>query len=86
MGLLLFAALVGYILILPQTLYHRTKDPEKRAAITGSALCLVIIIFHLTLNELLEVDKIGSFFFISLAFLIKLDIWTREEKKLENEI
>ncbi|MBK0402588.1 O-antigen ligase family protein [Adhaeribacter sp. BT258] len=82
-GLLLFLTLIGYILILPQTLYHRTKDPETRAVIVGAALCLIIIIFHLTLNELLEVDKIGSFYFISLAFLIKLDIWTKAEKQSE---
>jgi O-antigen ligase len=83
-GLLLFMALVAYILILPQTLYHRTKNPEMRAVIIGAALCLIIIIFHLTLNELVEVDKIGSFYFISIAFLIKLDIWTKEEKKQES--
>jgi O-antigen ligase len=86
-GLILFLALVAYLLILPEKLYHRTKSREYRAVILGAALCLFIIIFHLTLNELIEVDKIGSLYYISIAFLIKLDIWTREEKKqqlLEN--
>lgn len=80
-GLLLFMVLVAYLLILPETLYHRTRNPEYRAWITGAGLCLLIIIFHLTLNELVEVDKIGSFFYISIALLIKLDIWTRDEEE-----
>ncbi len=77
-GLLLFASLVAYLLVLPQTLYHRTQDPVLRSAIVGSGLSLFVIIFHLTLNELVEVDKIGSFFFIGMAVLIKVDIWTKE--------
>lgn len=81
-GLGLFMGLVAYLLVLPQTLYHRTKNPEYRALIIGAGLCLLVIIFHLTLNELIEVEKIGSFFFISAALLIKLDIWTKEEKQV----
>lgn len=84
-GLALFMALVAMVLTLPQKLFHRTRNPEFRAAIIGSGLCLFVIIFHLTLNELIEVDKIGSFFFIAMAFLIKLDIWTKEESLANSE-
>jgi O-antigen ligase len=84
-GLTLFMTLIAMLLILPQKLYHRTRNPEFRAAIIGSGLCLFVIIFHLTLNELVEVDKIGSFFFIATAFLIKLDIWTKEESLAKAE-
>jgi O-antigen ligase len=80
-GLVLFMTFVAMVLVIPQTLYHRTRNPELRAVIIGAGLCLVIIIWHLTLNELLEVEKVGSFFFISIALLIKLDIWTKEEKQ-----
>ncbi|KAA9345636.1 O-antigen ligase family protein [Adhaeribacter soli] len=82
-GAVLLLILVAYLLILPQTLYHRTRKPEYRALITGAGLCLVVIIFHLTLNELIEVDKVGSFFYISIALLVKLDLWTREERRQE---
>jgi O-antigen ligase len=84
-GLFLFLTLVAFVLVLPEKLYHRTRNPEYRSAIIGAGLCLFVIIFHLTLNELVEVDKIGSFFFMSMAFLIKLDIWTKEESALELE-
>ncbi|HSI90573.1 MAG TPA: O-antigen ligase family protein, partial [Adhaeribacter sp.] len=46
-GLLLFLALVGYVLVLVQKLFHRTRNPEFRRAILGAGLCFFIIIFHL---------------------------------------
>jgi O-antigen ligase len=43
------------------------------------ALSLVIILFHLFLNELIEVDKIGSVFFVIMAVLIRCDTWLEEQ-------
>ncbi len=77
-GLALFAALVWLALTLPQDLYHRTRDPHLRAIVLAAGLSLVIIIFHLTLNEVVEVDKIGSFFFIGLTLLIRAGGWIKE--------
>jgi O-antigen ligase len=42
------------------------------------ALSLVIIIFHLFLNELIEVDKVGSLFLVGLAVLIRAGSWLEE--------
>jgi hypothetical protein len=39
------------------------------------ALSLLIIIFHLFLNELVEVDKIGSVLLVGLAVLIRAGSW-----------
>ncbi|MBC7448171.1 MAG: O-antigen ligase family protein [Hymenobacteraceae bacterium] len=77
-GLLLFTGLVWWALVLPQTLYHRTRDPNLRAVVLAAGLSLVIIICHLALNEVVEVDKIGAFFFIGLTLLIRADSWIRE--------
>jgi O-antigen ligase len=80
-GFVLFLVLIWWALVLPQTLYHRTRDPRLRAIVLASGLSLVITICHLTLNELVEVDKIGSFFFISLALLLRAQGWIEEEKQ-----
>ena len=79
-GLLLFVALVWWALTLPQTLYHRTRDPQLRAVVLAAGLSLVIIIIHLTLNEVVEVDKIGSFFFIGLTLLMRAEGWIAESE------
>ncbi|SDX36504.1 O-antigen ligase family protein [Hymenobacter psychrophilus] len=79
-GMLLFITLVGATLITIETLYHRTAPgSEYRAVLLACGLSFVIIVFHLLLNELVEVDKIGSFFFINLAMLVRLGTWVRQE-------
>ncbi len=77
-GFVLFVVLIWWALVLPQDLYHRTRDPRLRAIVLAAALSLVSIICHLTLNEVVEVDKIGSFFFLGLLLLIRADHWIRE--------
>lgn len=78
-GFLLFVLLISVALLTAEYLYHRTAGrPELRRVVLAATLSLVVIIFHLTLNELVEVDKIGSFFFISLAVLIRTRDWLLE--------
>nr|WP_246558687.1 O-antigen ligase family protein [Hymenobacter piscis] len=83
-GMLLFVALVGAAFITIETLYHRTRPgTPPRYVLLASGLSFVIIVFHLLLNELVEVDKIGSFFFINLALLIRVGTWVREENTVK---
>jgi O-antigen ligase len=49
-----------------------------RRVVLASTMSLVIIVFHLFLNELIEVDKIGSVFFICLAMLVRTGTWLEE--------
>ncbi len=78
-GFLLFVALVATALLTAERLYHRTAGrPEIRRVVLAAMLSLVVIIFHLTLNELVEVDKIGPVFFICLALLVRADTWLDE--------
>ncbi|OON67087.1 O-antigen ligase family protein [Hymenobacter sp. CRA2] len=78
-GFALFALLVCVTLLVAERLYHRSAaQPRIRRVVLAVTLSLVVIIFHLTLNELIEVDKIGSFFFIGLAVLIRCKDWLDE--------
>ena len=71
----ILVGLISFMLIWPQRLYHRTRNPEHRALILATGTSLFIIIFHLLLNELLAQDKIGAFFFIGMAILLRLEGW-----------
>ncbi len=67
-----------------ENLYHRTTPgSQPRYVVLAAGLSLVIIVFHLLLNELVEVDKIGSFFFIDLFLLIRVGSWVREESTVK---
>jgi len=79
-GFLLFATLLCTTLLMVQRLYHRTQSPEYRHVVLAAGLSLFIIIFHLLLNEIIEVDKTGSFFFIGLALLMRTEEWIDNEQ------
>jgi len=78
-GFGLFVTLVAWALIAAERLYHQSRQrPEVRRVVVAASLSFVIIIFHLTLNELVEVDKIGPVFFLCLALLVRADTWLGE--------
>ena len=77
-GFVLFVALVATALVTAEDQYHRARArPEVRRVVLAAALSLVVIVFHLVLNELVEVDKIGPVFFICLALLVRCETWLR---------
>ena len=78
-GFLLFAILVATTLLLAERLYHKSRqESDIRRVVLAASLSLVVIVFHLTLNELVEADKIGPVFFVCLALLIRADSWLAE--------
>jgi O-antigen ligase len=77
-GFVLFVILLSTALLTAERLYHRATDAYVRRVVLAATLSLVIIIFHLLLNELVEVDKIGSVFFVCLALLIRAETWVNE--------
>jgi len=75
-GFLLFVTLIATAMLTGENLYHRSQQqPAVRRVVLAALLSLVIIVFHLTLNELVEVDKIGPVFFICLALLVRANSW-----------
>ncbi|TGE08486.1 O-antigen ligase family protein [Hymenobacter fodinae] len=78
-GMLLFAVLLGISLLMIEHLYQRTAPrSELRYVVLATGISFIIIVFHLLLNELVEVDKIGSFFFFNLAVLIRVGTWLKQ--------
>ena len=79
-GLLLFLALLFFTLIKGESIYHQTSDPARRRLVLMALLCLVVIDAFLLINDMIETDKVGSFFFICMAMLINLDLANRRER------
>ena len=78
-GLVLFFTLLSVALLTAENLYFASGTrPEVRRIVLAVALTIVIIVFHLFLNELIEVDKIGTVFYLGLATLIRCGTWLRE--------
>ncbi|MFQ5447398.1 MAG: O-antigen ligase family protein [Saprospiraceae bacterium] len=78
-GGLLFLALVAFVLLKAEVIYHQTTDPDRRRIVMIAILTTVVIDGLLLMNDLVETDKIGSFFFMCMALLVNADIKNNEQ-------
>ena len=82
-GLLIFLALLVAFYLRAEKLYHALAAyPERQSIVLTVLLSTTIITAFLLINDLIETDKIGSFFFINLALLINQDLFLQREKKV----
>jgi O-antigen ligase len=78
-GLVLFILLTFSFLIYGERIYHQTFNKERRQIILGIILSMIVIYSFLLINDLVETDKIGSFFFMYIAILVNFDLLNRKE-------
>ncbi|MBK9256190.1 MAG: O-antigen ligase family protein [Saprospiraceae bacterium] len=69
-GLLIFIALIYMLFLAGETLYHQLKKERDRVMVMASILSIVIIIAMSLINDLIETDKVGPFFFFNCAILV----------------
>lgn len=84
-GLVLFLLFSFFLLIKGEQIYHETKEPIRKGIAMSAILSLVVIDTFLLINDLIETDKIGPFFFLSAALLLNIDYWNRQQKKAQKE-
>ncbi len=77
-GALLFVALIFAVLLKGEAVYHRTTDPARRRMVLAALLTTVTIDTLLLINDLVETDKIGSFFFLCMAIIVNVDLENRK--------
>ncbi|MCB9313781.1 MAG: O-antigen ligase family protein [Lewinellaceae bacterium] len=77
-GLLIYLLLIFSVLIIGERIYHQTTDDKRKRMVLTALSSLVVIHVMQTMNDLLETDKVGSFFFISIALLANIDRLNRQ--------
>jgi O-antigen ligase len=68
-GLLIFLILVITVMVYGERLYHKLDDPVKKRWVMAVLMCYVAIAVFQIINDLVETDKIGTFFFLCMAVL-----------------
>jgi O-antigen ligase len=66
---LLYLALIYYAFVTVQRLYHSVKNRAEKDMIIAAGLCFFNLVMVLLINDVVESDKEGSFFYISLAII-----------------
>lgn len=72
-GLFLFVLLMIVFFVRAEQIYHRLEDQELKSLMMACILAFTSLAVLHTLNDLVEVDKTGAFFYLCLALLIMLD-------------
>lgn len=73
-GAILFFVLIFYVLLRGEQIYHKARSDWQRHTTMAVLLSFVTILILILINDLIETDKIGSFFYMNLAILTNLDV------------
>lgn len=73
-GAILFFALIFYFLLRGEQVYHNARSTWQKHTTMAAMLSMVTILILILINDLIETDKIGSFFYMNLAILTNMDI------------
>jgi O-antigen ligase len=82
-GLIILLVLLFMSLLRAEWLYHRLKEGFYRKLLSGVIGSLAFILFALLLNDMIETDKVGSFFFFNLALIVIIERNARNENALK---
>ncbi len=69
-GFLIFLILCIASLFYGEKLYHKLNNTDDRRIVMASIMSLCVIYALLLINDLIEADKVGPFFFFNLAILV----------------
>jgi len=81
LGLIIFFALTFYVLIKGEEVYHRLKNPRRKRILMAFLLTTIVIDAFLIINDLVETDKSGPYFFMTMAILVNFDLANRRNKE-----
>ncbi len=85
LGFFIILFLVLYSVILGSQVYHKTENEDNKKIIMAAILSLIVIDAFILINDLLETDKVGTFFFLNLAILIIFDLKTKNATSISKE-
>ncbi len=83
-GLFIFVVLIVFVILYGEKVYHNTKDKQSRDLVMAALLSTIIIDAFLMINDMIETDKVGSFFFFNMAIVVLVDLFNKKEKDLLN--
>lgn len=78
-GFLIFMLLTIVSLLYGERIYHQSTNKHRKLAVLMVFTALVVIYAYNLINDMLETDKVGSFYFLFLATLVKMDMLNRRE-------
>lgn len=77
-ALLLYAILIFVLFFYGQKVLYRQNNRFSKAVVMSSLCCIAAVFINNFFSELLETDKIGSLFYLSIAAILALDYRSKQ--------
>jgi O-antigen ligase len=84
-GFMIFLILCLVLLVRTEYLYHALMNRDDKLLVMASGLSLIIILAMSLINDLIETDKVGPFFFFNAAILVIYTGKSGIEKKIKQK-
>lgn len=81
-GFLIFIGLCFALLISGENVYHRSTELRDKYIIMAATLGFIIIFAMCLINDLIETDKVGPFFFLNAAILLFYSDKYKDQKSI----
>lgn len=78
-GLLIMILLAFLPIIYAEKAYHRLKSYSDKQLVMAAAICFVLIDIVILINDLLEADKVGPFYFLSASIIVFFSVKTSKK-------
>ncbi len=77
LGMFIFVLLNFFTLIWGEKVYHSLSTARLKDIAMACTLSTVVILAFLLMNDMIETDKVGSFFFFNMAVLAVINRWEK---------
>lgn len=82
-GMIIFIILTYYALIRGERVYHQSPNQTRKGLVMAAMLSLIVIDAFLLINDMIETDKMGTFYFINLALIVNMDLLNQKNSPSE---
>lgn len=80
-GLLVFLIITIAIFFYGQQAYARTANPFYKKVLMTTMLALICVYVNLMLSDMIETDKVGGLYFMSISILVVFVLKVRQERE-----
>jgi O-antigen ligase len=84
-GFLLFTIFFLMALVKAENLYYKTSNAFLASLLLAIFSSLIILLVHLALSDMIEVDKTGGLFYFCIGLLIVIENQIKSEHQLSNQ-
>ena len=81
LGMFIFIGMCFYVLIRGEKVYHECRDVIRKRMVMIAILGTIVIDALLLINDMIETDKVGPFFFLFMAIVVNVDLANQRDAK-----